>query len=299
MQYRTLLLAAATLLSAYACNNAPSSEKIAATPAPTVIAVPTATEVWTTDTTSLKTPESVIFDAKSGLLYVACIGGTPPDKADKDGYIAQVDLTGKVVNAKWITGLDAPKGMGIKDDMLFVTDIDELVGIQISTSKIVLRVPVKDAKFLNDIDIAADGKVYFTDSGDNSILTYDGKSLATFLKDTALLKGPNGLLCEGQTLHIATFGNGVYMTTPMVNPALKVHTDSLGGGDGVERYKDGLLISDWSGRVFFIDKNYKKHTILDTKAAKRNAADIEYVTDKNLMLVPEFFANRVTAYSLK
>lgn len=257
--------------------------------------LPALTFKWSTDTT-LKTPESVIHH--NGNYFISCIGNVPPDSKDKDGYIAIIDGQGKITNPKWVTGLSAPKGMGIKGDSLYVTDIDQLVIIQISKSKIVNRISVKGAKFLNDIDIAKDGTVYFSDTYGNNIHTYNGKEVKTLISNEAL-GNPNGIHCNGDVLTLSSFGKAQVYTIDTKNPAIMVKTDSLAGGDGVEPYKDGYLVSNWNGEIYFVNKDWKKHIILDTKSEKRNAADIEFLPSQNLVLVPEFFGNKVSAYEIK
>src|SRR5687768_8476206 len=76
------------------------------------------TRIWETDST-LKVPESVLFDGKNNLLYVSNIDG---DAASKDGKgsIGKVGLDGKVIQAEWVTGLHAPKGMALYKNDLYV-----------------------------------------------------------------------------------------------------------------------------------------------------------------------------------
>src|SRR5688500_20255536 len=69
------------------------------------------TRTWETEAT-LKTPESVYFDAKRKVLYVSNIDGEPWT-ADGKGSIGKVGLDGKVIAAEWVTGLDCPKGMAL------------------------------------------------------------------------------------------------------------------------------------------------------------------------------------------
>src|SRR5690625_6451527 len=63
---------------------------------------------------------------------------------------------------EWTTGLHAPKGMAIMDESLYVTDIDEIVQIDLKTGEIQKKTPVENAEFLNDA--ATDGTyIYFSD----------------------------------------------------------------------------------------------------------------------------------------
>ena len=59
----------------------------------------------------IQTPESVCYDPTSKVLFVSNIGTGGPTGKDGDGFISQLGLDGKVLALKWVTGLDAPKGM--------------------------------------------------------------------------------------------------------------------------------------------------------------------------------------------
>lgn len=266
-------------------------------PAADTMAMPTLTQRWATDTL-LKTPESVVFDEKYGVFYVACIGGVPPDAKDKDGYIAKLNQKGEIIKKDWVTGLSGPKGMAVKGDSLYVTDIDALVLIHTPSGKVIQRIPVKGAKFLNDVALDDMGVVYFSDSYANNLHSWDGKKVATLATGDAL-GNPNGIFNETDRLVMASFGKGNVYTFNKATAAIEVKVDTLPGGDGVEAFKDGYLVSNWNGEVYYINKDWKKQLLLDTKADKRNAADIEFVPSQNLLLVPEFFGNKVTAYDVK
>ncbi|MBK8702019.1 MAG: gluconolaconase [Saprospiraceae bacterium] len=261
------------------------------------VALPVLTQLWASDTT-LTTAESVIFDEKYGVFYVSCIGKVPPDAKDKDGFIARLNQKGEIMKQKWVTGLSGPKGMALKGDSLYVTDIDALVIINVATGKLVKRIPVKGAKFLNDADVDAAGVVYFSDSNTNTVHSFDGKEVKVFYQGEAL-GGPNGIYNEADRLVMASFGKGHVYTLSKTNPTVESKVDTLAGGDGVEAFNDGYLVSSWNGEVYFVDKDWKKHLLLDTKPNKLNAADIEYVPSQKLLLVPEFFGNKVTAYEVK
>ena len=66
---------------------------------------------WSTDSV-LKVPESVCYDVTEDILYVSNIEGKPTEK-DGKGFISKVSPEGEVLDLKWVTGIDAPKGMGV------------------------------------------------------------------------------------------------------------------------------------------------------------------------------------------
>jgi hypothetical protein len=74
----------------------------------------------------------------------------------------------------------------------------------------------------------------------------------------------------------------------------------IGGGDGVTptNESDKYLVSDWNGEIFIIDQHGNKQSLLQTKDEGKNTADIWFIQEEDLVLVPTFFDNRVVAYKL-
>src|ERR1041384_1576465 len=126
------------------------------------------TPVWESDTT-LRTPESVLFEPGQNVLYVACINGGP-SLENKGSYLAKVGLDGKVIQLKFTENLNSTKGMGILGNKLYVTEMQQVAEIDLASGKILNRYPVEGAKFLNDIAVdTKKGLVYVTDSGDSKV----------------------------------------------------------------------------------------------------------------------------------
>ncbi|UBM60188.1 PQQ-like beta-propeller repeat protein [Marinilongibacter aquaticus] len=279
----SLLLAACS-----APENSESTEEMAET-------APSLDKAWETDTT-LITPESVIYDAQNDILYVSCIGAIPPDAKDGDGYIAKVSLDGKILENKWVTGMNGPKGMALSGDTLFVTDIDQLVAINTQDGSIISKTPVEGSSFLNDAATDTNGDILFTGTNSNTLFKSAGGKISAVVQDS-LIGGLNGVYVDGDTKVLAGFGSGNIYT--LKEGTLTLVADSLFGGDGVEKYGEGFMISNWNGEVYYVDSEWNKTKLLDTKDVKENAADIEVIADKNLMLVPAFLANKVVAYTIK
>ncbi len=255
------------------------------------------TKRWETEPV-LKTPESVIFDALLGLYYVACIGEVPPDAKDGDGYIARIDQRGRLIDeAKWVTGLHGPKGMAIRDSLLYVADVDELVTIHTGRGEIVNRRKIAGAQFLNDVAITAEGVIYISDSNTNTIHEVKGNGQRVALQDTSLGRA-NGIFVDGDKLILAGSTSGNISLWKPGAESLDVKVGGIARADGIERIGEFLLVSSWSGEVWQIDSNWEKHLLLDTKAEEINAADITVVPNHNLLLIPTFFHNTVAAYEI-
>ncbi|HEY0655679.1 MAG TPA: ATP-binding protein [Chryseosolibacter sp.] len=294
---RLFPFALAAGIVAMACSGAKQSEETTATDT-TAVAQPkapvTLTKKWETEAT-LTTCESVIYDKTNDVLYVANINGVPDGK-DGNGFISKVSLDGKVTEAQWIKGMDAPKGMGIANGKLYVTDIDRVHEIDIASGKIVKTHKVAGAKFLNDIATDQAGKVYISDTGGGSISVIENGKLSKWIEN---LQGPNGLFAEGNEILTVLWDGKTLNTIDPTSKQLTVKTDSVENGDGIEAIGNGeYLVSSWNGMVHHIGSDWKKTLVLDTRADSVSAADIEYIQEKNLLLVPTFFKNKVVAYEL-
>jgi hypothetical protein len=253
------------------------------------------TKVWET-APELTTCESVCYNPEEDVLYVACINGNPAEK-DGNGFIAQVSTSGKIVNQKWVEGLNAPKGMGVFQGRLYVTDIDRIVEIDIEHGQIVNDYPVEGAQFLNDISVDGSGNVFVSDARMNRIHLLADNTVETWL-ESEMLKGPNGLFAEDGYLLIGISGS--VLKVDIETKGIETYVENTTGIDGLEADGNGnYLISDWQGHVNLIAPGKEMTLLLDTTAARINAADIEFVISKDLLLIPTFFDNRVTAYKIR
>ncbi len=255
------------------------------------------TEVWRSDSI-FRTCESVLFDKTRQVLFVSCINGIPADK-DGKGFISMLGLDGKVKSLEWLSGLNAPKGMGINGNYLYVTDIDQLVIIDIENAEIIERIPVDGASFLNDVAIDSEGKVYISDSDTGILWIYNKGELVSWI--TEGLSRPNGLFIEETRVLLTSSGSEDLKIIDKTTGEFEVVTTEIGIGDGIEfTGKEGHYItSSWSGEVFLILPDYSKVSLLKTSEQEINSADIGFNQESQVVYVPTFFDNSVVAYKLE
>src|SRR2546426_3345937 len=138
--------------------------------APTPPPPPAATKVAVVE--GFLTPESVLYDPAQDIYFVSNINGGPTAK-DNNGFISRVRPDGAVENLKFVEGghsgvtLNAPKGMALRGDTLWVADIDVVRAFDARTGAARDSVSLASlgAVFLNDIAIAQTGALYITDTG--------------------------------------------------------------------------------------------------------------------------------------
>lgn len=252
------------------------------------------TELWRTDTI-MRTPESVLFDPANNVLYVANLNLNTEEEGD--GFISKLGTDGSIIDLHWVSGLKGPKGMGIYDKLLFVSDVNDLVIIDLELAEIKETIPVDSADFMNDLVVDKDGKVYFTDSGTGKIHVYaNGKVSDWYTED---LHRPNGLYLEKEDIILSSSISSDVKRINKETKEVEIMAEGIGHGDGMKYagIEDYYIVSSWKGEVFIIGKDTVQ-SVLDTKEQKINAADFGYNLEKKILYLPTFFDNRVVAYKL-
>ena len=260
------------------------------------------------ETTGLKTPESALPVPAEGFAYVSNVAGNPTDK-DGNGFISKVSLAdGKIIALEWAKGMDAPKGLALDGGKLYTADIDKLVEIDTKTGKIIAKYDAPGATFLNDVAADAQGNVYVSDSSTSAIWRLAGGKFEKWIDDKAL-KFPNGLYVDGDKLIVAAWGApGTSAQSPAPSNLLTISladkklTDlgdgtPIGNLDGIEPIGDDFLVTDWvAGALYRIDRKGKATQLLDLD---QGSADIGYVPETGLLLIPMMMSDKLVAYKVQ
>lgn len=249
---------------------------------------------WETDSI-FKVPESVLFDPANNILYVSNIDGTDPWAADGKGSIGKMGADGKNITVSWVSGLQAPKGMGLYKGKLYVADLTEIVVIDTKTATIEKKIPVPGAVGLNDVSVDKEGTVYVSDSKAKKIYKIKNGEAELLLDN---LKGPNGVLAYNKDFYLLDAG-GLYKmnadkTLTMLADGMETSTD------GVEHVTGGdFIVSAWIGVVYYVNADGTKQILMDGRPNKMNSADIGFDAFTKTVFVPTFWRNSIAAYQVK
>lgn len=248
-------------------------------------------QIWSTDAV-VATPESVLPDLKNDLLYVSLIDGGPWD-VDGKGGIGHMTDKGTHYDSNWITGLNAPKGLGMYKDRMYAADISDVVVVNIPNGRILKKIPVEGATGLNDITVSDKGTVYVSDSKTSRIWKIDDDKPVLYLEN---ISGANGLKVVKDDLYFAK-GSALMKADDKKN--ISQVADVGQAIDGIEPIGNGdFLVTSWSGYIFYVYSDGKTELLLDTHDQKKNTADIGYDPHKKIVYVPTFFDRRIVAYQL-
>ena len=255
-------------------------------------------------------PESAIVNKND--LYVSNVGKElKPTLKDGDGFISKLDVNGKINELHFIDGLDAPKGMGVVGNTLFVADINTLRGFDLSSKKEVFNVVFEGVNFLNDITVK-DSNTLFIGASDTSAIyevNISNKSYKKLMDFTVT----NGLFYEDGILYAAQLGSS---TQNMFDGKGKLYKIDLkdnnkltqlgtfeGVLDGVTKVGNKVYVSDWgnakdTGIVRVYDLKTKEETILKLQSFM-GAADFWIDEKSKKIFIPQMIGNKLTISDLK
>lgn len=287
--------------------------------------VPEFKEKWRV-TNQMDAPECAYLDSESGNIYVSLNPGQQ-DRKDGKGRVAKLRRDGKMINPNWAVGLNAPKGMRRFGDTLWVADINEIVGINVTTGRLTSRRSVQDAKALSGVAVADDGTVYVSDFRGAKIYALSNGTVSVFVDDPVydppkiimsaagnvagtmiqdpIGRAPKGIFVDGVSLVAGGGGQPdghVSGTLYTLNLKTKERTvlypwpfaniDSIeSDGKGGYIFGDGL-----AGDILRFPAHGLKPERL--QQLKPGTGQIRFIPSENLLLVPFTRGNMIVAYDI-
>ena len=174
-------------------------------------------------------PRAALYDPEADVYLVSNSNGAPTE-ADGNGFISRVSPEGALLALKWIdgangVGLDAPKGMALSGDKLYVADINIVRSFDRKSGEPLGKVAILGARYLDALAVGPDGTLYASDSGigkvkgkgdelqptgSDAIYAIEPRGVSRVLAKGTELGQPTGLLAEAAGLWVANLGGEVY-----------------------------------------------------------------------------------------
>jgi len=207
-------------------------------------------------------PESVGCDTANKVLYVSQFGGVKPQPAEKDGLgkISRMSLDGKILDEQFFPPagetLNKPKGIWIRGDRLWVTDIDAVWAFDLKTKK-GRRLALPGVGFANDPAILGNA-LYISDNRNDKLVKVEPADFLNAKKEPSVTQvfsgasvNPNGLYpARDGMLYMVGFlaadkPKSIYALG--VSGQIKQLSEPIGRLDGIYELRDGsLLFTDWN-----------------------------------------------------
>lgn len=249
-------------------------------------------KIWETDTI-VAVPESVLPDISQNILYVSLINGGG-SAVDGIGGVGKLSTDGKNFDSTWITGLNAPKGLGKFGNRIYAADLSEVVVIDINQGKVEKKIPIEGGQALNDITVSDNGIVYVSDSRTGRIWAIQNDQPTVYLEN---VQGANGLKAMNDEL---IYAQGKLLMRANAQKESSKIAELPQGLDGIEPVENGdFIVTSWSGYIYYVYADGHFETLLDTHEQKKNTADIGFDQAKKIVYVPSFNGKTVAAYQLK
>lgn len=247
-------------------------------------------------------PESV---TSTGKRFFVSNQGQDVFSKDGDGFISEISGDGKLVELKFapLKGvLNAPKGMTIADDVLYVADLDRVVGFDINTRKTVFEILIPETQVLNDICRLDDGFIGVTETVSGNIYKINTKTKS--FEIIGNIPTVNGIAYNRNTNLLVVcsngknYGEGGIFIKKGSNPFEELSGIPQGFFDGIEFLDDdNLLISDWvtlptTGFGKLWTYNLHSHQAAFT-FTEESLANIFYDQATGKIWMPQMFQNKV------
>jgi len=255
-------------------------------------------ELWKTGREFL-IPESAAYDPETDAFYVSNYDAYNPSQGAGRQHISKLKADGGVVALQWVSGLNNPTGLAVRNGRLYAVERTGLVEIDIPSAKIVNRISLPGAGLPNDVTVGDNGDIFVSDSRKNCIYKVSGGRAEEWLNGPAIA-APNGIHVLKGKLFVGTNGDGCLKAVDLATKDVLVLANlGVGTIDGLEADRQGnLLVSHNEGRLFRVSPDGRVETILDTTAMRMNIADFTYAAVKNMVVFPTFTDSRVAAFRL-
>lgn len=250
------------------------------------------TPIWEASK-NLPVPESVLYKADTKELYVSLIDGLGNVKDGKGG-VAILNLDGSMKNANWVTGLNAPKGLAIYKNTLYIADITAVVSVDMASGKVKNKLEIEGAIFLNDLTVDDKGILYVSDTRTNKIYKVSNNSYSLYLENVT---SANGLKWIKKELFVLA-GTELWK----IDAKKQITTVAKGFekvGDGLEPIGNGeFIVTCWAGIIYHFKADGTIYKLQDVQG-KMNTADLGYNPKDRIIYIPTFNQNSVIAYQLR
>lgn len=211
-------------------------------------------------------------------------------KETGNGFLSLLDGEGNVIDWRIVEGLDAPLGMALVDNQVYVVD-NNRVKVFSWPAYALLKTIELDTAVANDIAVSAEGDIYVTDTAKGLVMHVGQDGEQSVFTGKEQFPGANGIALHQGSLYIG--GEKLWRvdvnSASVAVAAPKWVTDI----DGIEFEADGTLQVTPVGGALIRFPGGDKAEILAGEGV--SSANHGYAAELRLVLIPTGFDNTVIA----
>ena len=273
----------------------------------TSLSLALATMAMAKDISGFSHPEGSLIT--NDAVYISNLGEKlEPMAKDKDGFISKLDKEGNIIEAKFITKLNAPKGMANVKDTLVVLDIDRILAFDLKSKKELFAIDVKGGVFLNDIVLLDDDNAFISDTGTGIIHKFNikDKKIEDFVKLNKEFMGANGLLLskDKKILYTVTYDaagkeKGRLVSIKLDDKTQKSLSEPIGPLDGIVYAKNqDILFSSWEDGKNGTLYRYNNKGKISKEKPSNMGGPADMSTDGKTLFIPKMLESKVLKIDL-
>ncbi|MAD12251.1 MAG: hypothetical protein CMC04_05975 [Flavobacteriaceae bacterium] len=231
----------------------------------------------------IKNPECVFYDKETETLFISNVNGGTLEM-NGDGFISQLNINGEFINEKLILNLNAPKGIYVKDGLIYITDINRLIIYDLLKKGRENIFVFENAESLNDIVVDDNGRIFISDFHANKLFLVNEEKIS-FLS----IKKPNGLYIHDNFIYVGTFQestNGHIYRSNLNNKQIVFESflTDFGFCDGLYIDDEFIVISDFNSSIKKIDIENKQ--VVSSVVSKKGINYGDFYYNSEIIISP-------------
>lgn len=269
------------------------------------------------DRVAFASPSAIIYDKERDLYWVSNLNG---EGANGKGFISRLEPNAERSTLNYIDGerqgvpLDAPRGLAVFGDVLYVADITKVRKFKASSGEPLGDIEVPGAVYLSDVAAAVDGSLYIADVGSDpseAALADEGADAVyqvspagdvSVVAKRADLGGPFSLAATETGLWVTCSGtNELLLLVPGADDEAVSDAGRLplpgAAPRGIVALPDGTFVisSESTGNVY---RGYRDGPFQPIIGGLETPADVGYDTRRQRLLIPLLEGHSLAIFDL-
>ncbi len=207
-----------------------------------------------------------------------------------NGFLSLLDAEGQPLDWQIVEGLDAPLGMALAEDRLYVVDNNRLRVFRWPGYEPIEIIDL-ETTVANDVAVTTGGVAYVTDTAQHVVIKVEPDSRPSVFTGEAQFKGANGIELHGKHLYVG--GERLWRVDTDERTVEAIGPEWLSDIDGIEFEQDGTLqVTPVAGPLIRY-RGENDYEVLGGDGV--SSANHGYAPSLGLALIPTGFDNTVIA----